>query len=39
MATITSPDENDFVSEALTDNINSAVWLGLTDEFEEGNSG
>ena len=38
MATITSPDENDFVSESLNSfDINSAVWLGLTDEFEEGN--
>ena len=38
MATISSQEENNFVSDALNFyEINSAVWLGLTDEFEEGN--
>ncbi|MFL3007175.1 MAG: lectin-like protein, partial [Candidatus Neomarinimicrobiota bacterium] len=38
MATINSPEENDFVNDNLNYfGIESGVWIGLTDEFEEGN--
>ena len=38
MATVSSPEENSFINDVLNSyGISTAVWLGLTDEFEEGN--
>ena len=38
LATITSPEENDFILQTSIDSIYSgSVWIGLTDEQEEGN--
>ena len=36
LATITSQEENDFVKDALDQGDVPSVWLGLTDEYEEG---
>ncbi|MAI57696.1 MAG: hypothetical protein CML56_01700 [Rhodobacteraceae bacterium] len=38
MATITSQEENDFIQQSLYSMTSEeAVWIGLTDEYEEGN--
>ena len=38
MATITSQEENDFIQQSLYSMTSEEdVWIGLTDEYEEGN--